>query len=113
MEVRLAAAPAACLVAGMSSKEQAVADIVAETKTLPEDVDWQSLSERVRLLAGMEKARADVRAGRVCTTAEIKADLREWLKKQSGTQPPGTICAPLPPTSPRIAPLLPKVIACS
>ncbi len=65
----------------MSSKEQAVADIVAEMKTLPEDADWQSLSERVRLLAGIEKARADVRAGRVYTTAEIKADLHEWLKK--------------------------------
>jgi hypothetical protein len=65
----------------MSSKEQAVADIVAEMKSLPEDADWVSLAERVRLLAGIEKARADVRAGRIYTTSEIKTDLREWLKR--------------------------------
>ena len=47
----------------MSSKEQAVAEIVAEMKSLPEDADWVALSDRVRLLAGIEKARADVRAG--------------------------------------------------
>jgi hypothetical protein len=35
----------------------------------------------MRLLAGIEKARADVRAGRVYTTTQIKTDLREWLKK--------------------------------
>jgi hypothetical protein len=65
----------------MSSKEQAVAEIVAEMKSLPEDADWPALAEKVRLMAGIEKARADVRAGRVYTTSEIKADLREWLKK--------------------------------
>jgi hypothetical protein len=65
----------------MSSKEQAVAEIVAEVRSLPEDADWVALSDRVRLLAGIEKARADVRAGRVYTTTQIKADLREWLKK--------------------------------
>jgi hypothetical protein len=65
----------------MSNKEQAVAEIVAEVKSLPEDADWAALSERVRLLAGIEKARADVRAGRIYTTAQVKSDLREWLKK--------------------------------
>ncbi len=65
----------------MSSKEQAVAEIVAEMESLPDDANWPELSERVRLLAGIEKARADVRAGRFYTTSEIKADLREWLKK--------------------------------
>ena len=65
----------------MSSKEQAVTEIVAEMSSLPEDSDWQFLSERMRLLAGIEKARADVRAGRVYTTTQIKTDLREWLKK--------------------------------
>ena len=65
----------------MSSKEQAVAGMVAEMQSLPDDANWQFLSERVRLLAGIEKARADVRAGRTFTTTEIKADLREWLKR--------------------------------
>lgn len=65
----------------MSTKEQAVAEIVAEMKGLPDDANWQFFSERVRLLAGIEKARADVRAGRTFTTAEIKADLQAWLKK--------------------------------
>lgn len=65
----------------MSSKEQAVTEIVAEISSLPEDADWEFLSERMRLLAGIEKARADVRAGRVYTTTQIKTDLREWLKK--------------------------------
>jgi predicted transcriptional regulator len=65
----------------MSNKEQAVAEIVAEMENLPDDADWPALSERVRLIAGIEKARADVRAGRVYTTAEIRADLRQWLKK--------------------------------
>lgn len=49
--------------------------------SLPEDADWEFRSERMRLLAGIEKARADVRAGRVYTTTQIKTDLREWLKK--------------------------------
>ena len=65
----------------MSSKEQAVTEIVAKMSSLPEDADWEFLSERMRLLAGIEKARADVRAGRVYTTTQIKTDLREWLKK--------------------------------
>jgi len=65
----------------MSSKEQAVTEIVAEMRSLPDDADWEFLSERMRLLAGIEKARADVRAGRVYTTTQIKTDLREWLKK--------------------------------
>lgn len=65
----------------MSSKEQAVTEIVAEMRRLPEDADWESLSDHMRLLAGIEKARADVRAGRLHTTIQIKADLREWLKK--------------------------------
>ena len=65
----------------MSSKEQAVTEIVAEMSSLPEDADLEFLSERMRLLAGIEKARADVRAGRVYTTTQIKTDLREWLKK--------------------------------
>ena len=65
----------------MSVKEQAVAEIVAEMKSLPDDANWQFLSERIRLLAGLEKARADVRAGRLYTTSEIESDLRECLKK--------------------------------
>ena len=65
----------------MSSKEQAVAAIVAEVESLPEDADWVALSDRVRLLAGLEKARADIRAGRVFTTEQIRGDLREWVKK--------------------------------
>ena len=65
----------------MSVKEQAVAEIVAEMKSLPDYANWQFLSERIRLLAGLEKARADVRAGRLYTTAEIQSDLRECLKK--------------------------------
>ncbi len=65
----------------MSSKEQAVAEIVTEMRSLPEDADWQCLSDHMRLLAGIEKARADVRAGHIYTTAQIKADLHEWLKK--------------------------------
>ena len=65
----------------MSSKEQAVIEMVAEMQSLPEDADWRFFSEHVRMLAGIEKARADVRAGRVSTTAQIKADLHEWLKK--------------------------------
>ena len=58
-----------------------MAEIAEEMKTLPDDANWQALTDRVRLLAGLEKARADVRAGRVYTTAQIKSDLREWLKK--------------------------------
>jgi hypothetical protein len=65
----------------MSSKEQAVAEIVAQMKSLPDDADWPALAERVRLIAGVEKARADMRAGRVHSTTDIKADLRQWLKK--------------------------------
>ena len=65
----------------MLAKEQAVAEIVAEMKSLPDDANWEFLSERIRLLAEIEKARADVRGGRVYSTAEVKADLREWLKK--------------------------------
>ena len=65
----------------MSSKEQALADIVAEMQSMPEDANWEFVSERVRVIAGIEKARADVRAGRVFTTAEIKADLHAWLRK--------------------------------
>ncbi len=65
----------------MSNKETAIAEIAEEMKMLPDDANWQALTERVRLLAGLEKARADVRAGRVYTTTQIKSDLREWLKK--------------------------------
>lgn len=69
------------LIHAMSIKEQAVAEIVAEMKNLPDDADWNGLAERVRLLAGIEKARAGVRAGRLYTPDEIKADVRQWVKK--------------------------------
>lgn len=65
----------------MSIKEQTVAAIVAEIESLPDDVDWQFLSQRVRLLAGVEKARADVRAGRVYSTAEIKTDISDEVNR--------------------------------
>lgn len=65
----------------MSIKEQTVAAIVAEIESLPDDVDWQFLSQRVRLLAGVEKARADVRAGRVYSTTEVKADVPDGINR--------------------------------
>ena len=65
----------------MSNKEAAVAEIVAEMKQLPDDADWTCLAERRRFLAGLEKARADSRAGRVRTTEEMKAELDTWVRE--------------------------------
>lgn len=61
----------------MSTKELAL-DTIRE---LPEDASWQDVEERIRFVGAIEKARQEVREGRVVPHEEVKALLEEWISE--------------------------------
>ena len=46
---------------------------------LPEDADLAAVQEEVALLAALEEAEADVKAGRLIPHAEVAKNLQQWL----------------------------------
>ncbi len=61
----------------MSVKEMAIETISG----LPEDISWSGLEERLRFVAGVEQARAEVKAGSVVPHEEVGERLEEWLRR--------------------------------
>ncbi|WP_367873033.1 hypothetical protein [Luteolibacter sp. Populi] len=61
----------------MSTKELAIDTI----RDLPENASWQDVEERIRFVAAIEKARGDVRDGRVVPHEEVRALLDEWISE--------------------------------
>jgi hypothetical protein len=61
----------------MSTKELALDTI----RGLPEDTSWQEVEERIRFVAAVEKAREEVRDGRVVPHEDVRALLKEWISE--------------------------------
>ncbi|WP_035600883.1 hypothetical protein [Haloferula sp. BvORR071] len=61
----------------MSTKELALDTI----RDLPEDASWQDVEERIRFVAAIDRAREDVRQGRVTPHEEVRALLDEWISE--------------------------------
>ncbi len=55
----------------MSRKELALAEIVAEVQSMPEDANWEFVSDHLRLVLSIEKSRVDARTGKPATAAEL------------------------------------------
>ncbi len=50
-------------------------------RDLPDDTSWQEIEERIRFLAAIEKARAEVRSGEIVPHSEVRNLLAEWTSK--------------------------------
>ncbi len=61
----------------MSTKELALESI----RGLPEDASWQEIEERIRILAAIEIARAEVRRGEVVPHDQVSNLLAGWLTR--------------------------------
>lgn len=61
----------------MSTKDLALETI----KDLPDDVSWGQIEERIRFMAGIEAARAEVRRGEVVPHEELRELLSEWTSR--------------------------------
>jgi hypothetical protein len=61
----------------MSTKEQALETI----KDLPDDVSWRQIEERIRFMAGVEDARAEVRGGEAIPHEEVCDLLPGWISR--------------------------------
>lgn len=61
----------------MSTKELALDTI----QGLPEDASWQDIEERIRFVAAIERARQEVREGKVVPQEEVRALLEEWISE--------------------------------
>ena len=47
--------------------------------TMPEDASYDELSQEVKIVAALEEAEQDVRAGRVVSHEEAKRRLSQWI----------------------------------
>jgi hypothetical protein len=61
----------------MSTKELALDTI----QGLPEDASWQDTEERIRFVAAIERARREVREGKVVPQEEVRALSEEWISE--------------------------------
>ena len=61
----------------MSTKELALDTI----QGLPEDASWQDIEERIRFVAAIERARREVREGKVVPQEEVRALSEEWISE--------------------------------
>ena len=50
-------------------------------RDLPDDASWQEIEERIRFLAGIEKARNEVRRGEVVPHEEVRELLGKWISE--------------------------------
>ncbi|MCX6956774.1 MAG: hypothetical protein NTV51_32000 [Verrucomicrobia bacterium] len=55
----------------MSRKEQALAEIVAEVQRMPEDANWEFVSDHLRMVLSLEKSRVDTNVGNQADTADL------------------------------------------
>lgn len=61
----------------MSTKELALDTI----QGLSEDASWQDIEERIRFVAAIERARREVREGKVVPQEEVRALSEEWISE--------------------------------
>ena len=61
----------------MSTKELAIKTI----ETLPDDVSWQELEERIHFMAGVEQARNQIKEGDYVPHDQVKEALESWITK--------------------------------
>jgi predicted transcriptional regulator len=61
----------------MSVKEQLLASI----KDLPEDASWEDAEERIRYLASIDEARAQLDRGEGIPHEEVKRRVASWFRK--------------------------------
>ncbi len=61
----------------MSTKELALDTI----RHLPEDASWEDIEDRLHFVAAIEKAREEVRQGKVVPQEEVRALLGGWISE--------------------------------
>lgn len=61
----------------MSIKHQ----VLSAIQRLPDDIDFRDVNEEIALLAAVQEAEDDIRAGRVVTNSEMKGRIEEWLTR--------------------------------
>jgi predicted transcriptional regulator len=61
----------------MSVKEQ----LLSSFKNLPEDASWEDAEERVRFLAAIDEARAQLDRGEGIPHEEVKRQVLSWFRK--------------------------------
>lgn len=67
----------------MSVKEQALHSI----QQLPENVTWDEIEERVRMLAAIQRGEDAIAAGKIVPHEEVKKRLRQWIGQSTGQSP--------------------------
>lgn len=61
----------------MSVKEQ----VLASLKDLPDQATWEDVDERVRFLAAIDEARAQLDRGEGVPHEQAKREILSWLRK--------------------------------
>ncbi len=59
----------------MSTKELALKTI----QELPEDVDWESIKERIHFMSAVEKGLKELDEGKGIPLEEVERDMKEWI----------------------------------
>jgi predicted transcriptional regulator len=62
---------------GMSDKEVAIKTI----SKLPENASMEEIAEELQIMAAIRKGKADVKAGRVKTHAQVERLFETWISK--------------------------------
>lgn len=61
----------------MKDKQVAISTI----NKLPEDVSMEEIAEELQIMAAIRKGKADVKAGRVKSHAEVEKLFESWISK--------------------------------
>jgi len=48
---------------------------------MPDSAMWAGIEERIRFLAAIDKALADIKSGKVIPHKEVKENLNKWLSR--------------------------------
>ena len=77
MEVRACAGEAFKLTAHMSVKEQ----LIAIAQELPDNVTREEAEDRIRYLAAVDEARAQIGRGEGIPHGDVKRQVQSWFRK--------------------------------
>jgi len=61
----------------MTVKQQ----VLQAIQRLPDDADFRDVTEEIALLAAVQEAEADIKAGRVVSNEEMKKRITEWTER--------------------------------
>jgi predicted transcriptional regulator len=59
----------------------AKAQILETVQNMPEEAHMHEIVDQIKLVAGIRKAREDVKAGRVVPIEEVEEELPKWISK--------------------------------